>query len=173
MEEAFAFLEKNRVTIRPEKDDFSDSVAEFMQRNKLKINLQVRFSFEFYYWQKLQSVDWLALCTKIIFTVVKAQFSRGKKNFIKKSFIIVKKLMLFMFIPFSSGPRWVRYRPPTRSSSPRSCAPRTQSSSGALSWLQGLLRWNEGEDEYRERGRLMFKISSGVEKIWYICSSRS
>ena len=53
MEEAFAFLEKNRVTIRPEKDDFSDSVAEFMQRNKLKINLQVRLSFEFYYWQKL------------------------------------------------------------------------------------------------------------------------
>ena len=88
MEEAFAFLEKNRVTIRPEKDDFSDSVAEFMQRNKLKINLQVRLSFEFYYWQKLQSVDGLALCTEIIFTVVKTKFSRGKKNFIKKSFII-------------------------------------------------------------------------------------
>ena len=40
VDEAFAFLEKNRVAIRPEKDDFSDSVAEFMQRNKLKINLQ-------------------------------------------------------------------------------------------------------------------------------------
>ena len=83
MEEAFAFLEKNRVTIRPEKDDFSDSVAEFMQRNKLKINLQVRLSFEFYYWQKLQSVDWLALCTKIIFTVVKAKFQEVKKISLK------------------------------------------------------------------------------------------
>jgi hypothetical protein len=41
VEEAFTFLEKNRITIRPEKDDFSDSVAEFMQRNRLKINLQV------------------------------------------------------------------------------------------------------------------------------------
>ncbi len=40
MDEAFSFLEQNRVTIRPERDDFSDSVAEFMQRNRLKINLQ-------------------------------------------------------------------------------------------------------------------------------------
>jgi hypothetical protein len=40
VDEAFSFLEQNRVTIRPERDDFSDSVAEFMQRNRLKINLQ-------------------------------------------------------------------------------------------------------------------------------------
>jgi len=30
------------VTVRPEKDEFSDSVSEFMQRNKLKIDLQFR-----------------------------------------------------------------------------------------------------------------------------------
>ena len=45
VEEAFTFLEKNRVSVRPEKDDFSDSVAEFMQRNRLKIDLQFRPSF--------------------------------------------------------------------------------------------------------------------------------
>lgn len=45
VEEAFIFLEKNRVAVRPEKDDFSDSVAEFMQRNRLKIDLQFRPSF--------------------------------------------------------------------------------------------------------------------------------
>ncbi|XP_023330385.1 type II inositol 3,4-bisphosphate 4-phosphatase [Eurytemora carolleeae] len=45
VEEAFSFLEKNRVSVRPEKDDFSDSVAEFMQRNRLKIDLQFRPSF--------------------------------------------------------------------------------------------------------------------------------
>lgn len=39
IEEVFAFLEENRVNIRPEKDEFSESVAEFMQRNKLKIDL--------------------------------------------------------------------------------------------------------------------------------------
>ena len=41
----FSFLEKNRVSVRPEKDDFSDSVAEFMQRNRLKIDLHFRPSF--------------------------------------------------------------------------------------------------------------------------------
>ena len=40
VEEALTFLEKNKVTIRPEKDEFSESVAEFMQRNRLKIDLQ-------------------------------------------------------------------------------------------------------------------------------------
>uniref|UniRef100_A0A0K2UL75 Type I inositol3,4bisphosphate 4phosphatase-like [Bombus impatiens] n=1 Tax=Lepeophtheirus salmonis TaxID=72036 RepID=A0A0K2UL75_LEPSM len=40
VEETFQFLEENRVSIRPkEKDEFSESVAEFMQRNKLKIDL--------------------------------------------------------------------------------------------------------------------------------------
>ena len=39
VEEVFSFLEDNKVTIRPEKDEFSESVAEFMQRNKLKIDL--------------------------------------------------------------------------------------------------------------------------------------
>ena len=34
-----------RVTVRPEKDEFSDSVAEFMHRNKLKIDLQFRPTF--------------------------------------------------------------------------------------------------------------------------------
>ena len=41
VEEVFTFLEENRVTVRPEKDEFSESVAEFMQRNKLKIDLPV------------------------------------------------------------------------------------------------------------------------------------
>jgi hypothetical protein len=39
VEEVFTFLEENRVRVRPEKDEFSESVAEFMQRNKLKIDL--------------------------------------------------------------------------------------------------------------------------------------
>ena len=39
VEEVFTFLEDNRITHRPEKDEFSESVAEFMQRNKLKIDL--------------------------------------------------------------------------------------------------------------------------------------
>ena len=42
VEEALLFLEDNKVTVRPEKDEFSDSVSEFMQRNKLKIDLQFR-----------------------------------------------------------------------------------------------------------------------------------
>ena len=33
------------MTVRPEKDEFSDSVAEFMHRNKLKIDLQFRPTF--------------------------------------------------------------------------------------------------------------------------------
>jgi len=45
VEQCFAFLETNRVTVRPEKDEFSDSVAEFMHRNKLKIDLQFRPTF--------------------------------------------------------------------------------------------------------------------------------
>ena len=39
VEEVFIFLEENRINLRPEKDEFSESVAEFMQRNKLKIDL--------------------------------------------------------------------------------------------------------------------------------------
>lgn len=39
IEEVFVFLEENRVNVRPEKDEFSESVAEFMQRNRLKIDL--------------------------------------------------------------------------------------------------------------------------------------
>lgn len=39
VEEVFAFLEDNRIDVKPEKDEFSESVAEFMQRNKLKIDL--------------------------------------------------------------------------------------------------------------------------------------
>ena len=39
IEEVFVFLEENRINLRPEKDEFSESVAEFMQRNKLKIDL--------------------------------------------------------------------------------------------------------------------------------------
>ena len=42
VEEALSFLEDNRVTVRPEKDEFSESVAEFMQRNKLKIDLKFK-----------------------------------------------------------------------------------------------------------------------------------
>ena len=37
VDEVFTLLEDNKVTIRPEKDEFSESVAEFMHRNKLKI----------------------------------------------------------------------------------------------------------------------------------------
>ena len=40
VEEALTFLEENKVSVRPEKDEFSESVAEFMQRNRLKIDLQ-------------------------------------------------------------------------------------------------------------------------------------
>ena len=39
MEEALMFLEDNKITKRPEKDEFSESVSEFMQRNKLKIDI--------------------------------------------------------------------------------------------------------------------------------------
>ena len=42
VEEALSFLEQNRVTVRPEKDEFSESVAEFMRRNRLKIDLAPR-----------------------------------------------------------------------------------------------------------------------------------
>ena len=44
VDEVFTFLEDNKVTIRPEKDEFSESVAEFMHRNKLKIG---KFTFRF------------------------------------------------------------------------------------------------------------------------------
>ena len=33
VEESFAFLEENRVAVKPEHDEFSESVAEFMQRH--------------------------------------------------------------------------------------------------------------------------------------------
>ena len=33
------FLEDNKITKRPEKDEFSESVSEFMHRNKLKIDI--------------------------------------------------------------------------------------------------------------------------------------
>lgn len=40
VEEVFSFLEENRLTVRPaEKDEFSESVAEFMQRNRMRIDL--------------------------------------------------------------------------------------------------------------------------------------
>ena len=39
VEESFAFLEDNRVAVRPEHDEFSESVAEFMQRNKMKARI--------------------------------------------------------------------------------------------------------------------------------------
>ena len=42
IEEASTFLEENKITKRPDKDEFSESVAEFMQRNKLKIEFQFR-----------------------------------------------------------------------------------------------------------------------------------
>ena len=42
VEEAFNFLEENRVTVRPERDEFSESVAEFMMRNKMKIDLKFK-----------------------------------------------------------------------------------------------------------------------------------
>ena len=43
VEESFAFLEDNRVAVKPERDEFSESVAEFMQRNKMKIDLPPLF----------------------------------------------------------------------------------------------------------------------------------
>jgi len=42
VEEALLFLEENKITKRPDKDEFSESVSEFMQRNKLKIDFQFR-----------------------------------------------------------------------------------------------------------------------------------
>ena len=42
VEEALVFLEDNKITKRPEKDEFSESVAEFMQRNKLKIDIEAK-----------------------------------------------------------------------------------------------------------------------------------
>lgn len=39
VEATLTFLEDNRVTIKPEKDEFAESVAEFMQRNRMRINL--------------------------------------------------------------------------------------------------------------------------------------
>ena len=44
VEEALVFLEDNKITKRPEKDEFSESVAEFMQRNKLKIDIEAKHS---------------------------------------------------------------------------------------------------------------------------------
>ena len=42
LKEALLFLEENKITKRPEKDEFSESVSEFMQRNKLKINIETK-----------------------------------------------------------------------------------------------------------------------------------
>ena len=39
VEEVFEFLEIYRITVKPEKDEFAESVAEFMKRNRMKINL--------------------------------------------------------------------------------------------------------------------------------------
>ena len=39
VDETLGFLEDNRVTVKPEKDEFAESVAEFMQRNRMRINL--------------------------------------------------------------------------------------------------------------------------------------
>lgn len=39
VDETMTFLEENRITSRPDRDEFSESVAEFMQRNRLKIDL--------------------------------------------------------------------------------------------------------------------------------------
>ena len=39
VEEIFEFLEMNKITAKPEKDEFAESVAEFMKRNRMKINL--------------------------------------------------------------------------------------------------------------------------------------
>ncbi len=36
VDEAFVFLEDNRIDQRPEKDEFAESVAEFMKRNRIK-----------------------------------------------------------------------------------------------------------------------------------------
>ena len=44
VEEALLFLEENKITKRPEKDEFSESVSEFMQRNKLKIDIEAKHS---------------------------------------------------------------------------------------------------------------------------------
>ena len=39
VEETMGFLEENRINVKPEKDEFAESVAEFMQRNRMRINL--------------------------------------------------------------------------------------------------------------------------------------
>ena len=42
VQESLHFLEQNKINKRPEKDEFSESVSEFMQRNKLKIEIQAK-----------------------------------------------------------------------------------------------------------------------------------
>ena len=42
VEESLVFLEENKINKRPEKDEFSESVSEFMQRNKLKIEIETK-----------------------------------------------------------------------------------------------------------------------------------
>ena len=42
VEESLIFLEENKINKRPEKDEFSESVSEFMQRNKLKIDIEAK-----------------------------------------------------------------------------------------------------------------------------------
>ena len=44
VEESLVFLEENKINKRPEKDEFSESVSEFMQRNKLKIEIESKSS---------------------------------------------------------------------------------------------------------------------------------
>ena len=42
VQESLYFLEQNKINKRPEKDEFSESVSEFMQRNKLKIEIETK-----------------------------------------------------------------------------------------------------------------------------------
>ena len=42
VQESLHFLEQNKINKRPEKDEFSESVSEFMQRNKLKIEIEAK-----------------------------------------------------------------------------------------------------------------------------------
>ena len=42
VQESLHFLEQNKINKRPEKDEFSESVSEFMQRNKLKIEIETK-----------------------------------------------------------------------------------------------------------------------------------
>ena len=42
VQESIHFLEQNKINKRPEKDEFSESVSEFMQRNKLKIEIETK-----------------------------------------------------------------------------------------------------------------------------------